>query len=258
MPTTKESLYFNYDGISSKDFNLIHINTSNGMFEEQLVASRSIRETKVVGNDIPYFSGIEMSPREFEMEIAFLETYDDNLINNVIMWLFQDRYKPLFFEDKPGKIYYCMPVDDSNIVHNGLKEGYFTIKMRCDSPYIYSPVYLSNVYDLSKNTDKYTVTLENKGHFNLYPEISLKKVGDGDIVFTNVSNGGQILQITGLADGEDIYINCKKEIIESDIPGVYRYDNVAGEFLELPYGINTIEVEGKCSLQFRYQYQYKF
>lgn len=258
MPTIKNSLYFNYDGISSKEFNLIQISTSNGMYEEIFIGSRDIRETKVTGNDIPFFHGLDNSSLEFEMQIAFDGFYDDVKINNIILWLFQDRYKPLYFEDNPDKIFYCMPISDSSIFHNGLKEGYLTIKMRCNSPYIYSPVYLTDLYDLSSNTVKYSIEISNNSHFNLFPEIFIEKVGVGNITLTNVFNGGDILDILNLADAENIYINCKKEIIETDIIGVYRYDNVVGDFIELPIGNNIIQVEGKCKIQFRYQYQYKF
>jgi phage-related protein len=192
------------------------------------------------------------------MQIAFEDGFTDEKINEVVLWLFQDNYKPLFFEDKEDRLFYCIAVGDSSIAHNGLKEGYITISMRCDSPYVYSNVYVSEEYNLSTNTIEYPITLENKGHFNMFPEISIRKIGTGHITITNISNGGEIFEIRDLTNLEEIYINSEKETINTDIIGVYRYDKVIGNYLELPYGKNIIKVKGKCMIQFRYQYKYKF
>lgn len=258
MPTIKDSLYFSYDGKLSQDFGLIHITTSNSMYTDTLVGSRDILETRINGNDTPYFNGVTTSPIEINMEIAFENDFNDEMINEVVMWLFQDKYKPLYFIDKPDKVFYCLPIGDSNIVHNGLKQGYITLTMRCNSPYAYSPIYLSERYDLSTNIGKYQIELENRGHFELFPEISIEKIEDGHLTFTNISNGGEIFEVRDLTNLEQIYINSEKEIIETDIVGVYRYDKVIGNYIELPYGRNIIEVEGKCKIQFRYQYKFRF
>jgi phage-related protein len=130
---------------------------------------------------------------------------------------FQETYKPLFFEDKPDRLFYCIAVNDSSIIHNGLSQGYLSITMRCDSPYIYSPVYLSPQYDLTNNIIKFPIAIENKGHFNLYPEISIEKIGIGHVTITNISNGGDIFEVRDLTDREKIYINCEHEKIETDI-----------------------------------------
>lgn len=258
MPTIKDSLYFNYNGVSSRDYGLIHITTGNSMFEDVLVGSREILETKSSGSDTPNFNRISSSPIEFDMDIAFENNYSDKDIDDIVMWLFQDGYKELYFEDKSDKLFYCTPVGDPRIIHNGLQQGYITIRMRCNSPYVYSHVYLSEAYDLSTNVIRYPVTIENRGHFTLYPEISITKIGAGHITITDKSNGGVIFEIRDLTNLEKIYINSQKEIIETDILGVYRYGNVIGKYMKFPYGKNNIEVEGKCIIQFRYQYKFKF
>lgn len=258
MSTIKESLHFNYNGQSSKDFEIISVNTSGGMFEEMFVASRDIIETRIAKNDTPYFQGLDTAPREFELQLAFVNGFTDELIDRVNTWLFQDIYKPLYFEDKPERLYYCLAVGDSSITHNGLNEGYITITMRCDSPFVYSPFFTTESYDLSTNSIKFAITIENKGHFMLYPEISIEKIGLGKITFTNTSNGGSIFEILNLTDKEKIYINCEKEMIETDIIGEYRYEDIIGDFLEFSYGKNTIEVEGTCIIQIRYQYKFKY
>jgi predicted phage tail component-like protein len=258
MPTIKDSLYFTYDGVSCKTFNLINVNLSNGMFEEKLVADRAINELKVRGNEKPLFHGVEEEPLEFEMTIAFEKPFTNDDIDDIILWLFQDNYKPLFFEDKPDRVYYCMPIGEATLAHTGLREGYFTITMRCNSSRIYSPLQTTPTYDLSNNTGTYNVNLVNAGHLEIYPEISIEKVGDGHIAFTR--EDGEIFEIRNLTNGEKIYINCEKEIIETDIVGVYRYENVVGDYYDMGLKVGTTRfgIQGKCKIAFRYTYKYKF
>jgi phage-related protein len=227
------------------------------MFEERFHASRTINETKVKGNDTPLFNGIDEDPLEFTLTLAFTDEYTDDTIDNIILWLFQDTYKPLYFEDKPNKIYYCMPNGDASIAHNGLKQGYLTVNMRCKSSKIYSPEQLTPQYDLSNNVESYNVTINNGGHVDIYPEISIIKIGAGNITFTK---DGQIFEVRNLADAEEIYINCEREIIETDAVGVTHYDDVVGDYFDivLNRGDNIINIQGTCKIQFRYVLKYKF
>lgn len=258
MPTIKESLYFNYNGISCRDYNLMSVNVNgSGMFEEVFHTSRNINETKIKGNDTPLFNGIDEDSLQFELTIAFTKEYTDTDIDNIIVWLFQDNYKPLYFEDKPNKIYYCMPSGEARISHTGLKQGYLTIAMKCKSSKIYSPQQLTPLYDLSVNSSGYTFSINNTGHTDIYPEISITKIGDGVLTFTK---DGEIFEIRNLTNLEQIYINCEKEIIETDAVGISRYDDVIGDYFDmmLKRGSNSIKVDGTCKVQFRYVFKYKF
>ena len=256
MPTFKEKLYFNFNGVDSRKFNLVHIDTGGSMFEESLVASRDINESKVAGSDYPSFNRLDLSPRSFDLNLAFEGQFTDKQVDEIVRWLFVDYYKPLYFIGNEGKLMYCIPIGDPKLIHNGLREGYIQLTMRCNSPFIYSPIMLSEEYDLT-NMDK-SVILTNKGHKIIYPEISIQKIGDGDITITSRTDRGRTLEIRELDDKEKIYINSEKEIIETDIIGVYRYNNVFGEFPRLLYGENRLEITGRCKIQFRYQEIYEF
>lgn len=257
MPTIKEKLFFNYDGIWSESFGLINVVLDNSMFDEMLVSSREILEVQIKGNDKPLFQGISNSPIEFEMTIAFTDRFTDEKVDEIVNWLFTDYYKPLYFSDREDRIFYCMPIGDSRIIHNGINQGYFTINMRCNSPYTYSPMVASQIYDLTVDGEK-IIEIFNDGYGYAYPEISIEKVDDGEISISNMSDGGRVLQISNIANLENVYLNCEKKIIESDIIGVYHYDDISGEFPKLTFGRNLIRVNGKCRVQFRYQFKYRF
>src|SRR5690606_34547459 len=181
--------------------------------------------------------------------------FDDNLIDEVIVWLFKDYYRPLYFENNPNKIYYCMPVGEASIVHNGLKEGFITVSMRCKSSRVMSPVFTTETYDFSSGTG--SLSISNEGHFEIYPELSIVKIGDGHVTITK---NGEIFEVRDLTNLEEIYIDSRKELIESDIVGVYRYDNVVGDFhdLAMDLGNNTYNIQGSCKISFRYSFKYRF
>lgn len=134
-----EGVHFYYDGIYSVDMGLLNCRLDGGMFEESLLPSRSIVEKKVSGRHKPYFQSIELSPLEFNLTFAFEFHYDERRIREVARWLSQTYYKPFYTVDNPNRVFYCMPDGDVNLIHNGLKEGYITLKMRCDGPYSYTP-----------------------------------------------------------------------------------------------------------------------
>jgi phage-related protein len=152
-----------------------------------------------------------------------------------------------------------MVVNDPRIVHTGLGGGYITLNMRCNSPFIYSPVFMSDTVEIAP-LGVGEQNIFHDGYGDLYPEISITKIGSGNILIRNVSNGGGEFELRNLDDGEQIYINTEKEIIKSDSEsiGVYRYNNAFGEFPFLTYGHNLLEIEGGCQIQFRYQFKYRF
>jgi phage-related protein len=261
-----EKLEFVYDGIPSSSMGVINVNANGGLYKEPLFASRNITEDRIQHKTKLYYQGVVKEPLSFPLSFYIdkerLENspYSDIDIRAIANWLCQDNYKPLYFTDNPDKIYYCMPVQDINYTHAGLTEqGFIELTMRCNDVYVYSPTYLTQVYDYSNNPSGGTIyVFENKGDVSLFPEIEIKKVGNGDITITNQSNGGVIMSFVGLSDGEILYIDCENEDIISDIPGVYRYDNMHGDYLEIIRGVNNLKIEGKCQIQFRYCYKYNY
>jgi phage-related protein len=257
MGTINDSIGFFYDGEYSEDYGIKNVMIGSGMYDEQFVSGIAINETSVKGSDEPMFHSLDESPREFEMYLAFDKGFDNFKLDNIIRWLYKGYYRPMSMKNSPDKIMHCMPVGDSRIVHNGLKEGYLQITMRTKSSKFESPLVITEPYDLSTNVNGYTISIMNDGHTSVYPELSIKKIGIGNITITKDS---EIFEIRDLTDQEDIYINSEKEMIETDIVGVYRYDNIIGDFhdLEMKVGNNDFFIEGTCEITFRYREKYRF
>jgi phage-related protein len=133
-----EGIHFSYDGVYSVDMGLLNCKINGGMFEETFLPTRKIIETKVSGRDKPYHQSVELEPLSFDLTFAFEYNYDERRIRDVAKWLLQSYYKPFYTVDNPNRIFYCMIEGDSKLVHNGLKQGYVTITMRCDSPYSFT------------------------------------------------------------------------------------------------------------------------
>jgi phage-related protein len=258
-----ENVEFVYDGIPSSKMALMNVNRGGDLYEEPFVAEREIIEEKIPGRDKPYFQGIERSPLSFPLRFAVNKDYledsylDDVDLNAIARWLTPDYYKPLYFTDEPDKIYYCMPVQDFSYVHNGLKEGYVELTMRCADSYVYSPPIISSVYDYSNNPSSGTeLIISNEGDVTIKPTIYIIKIGDGDISIVNKTNGNQELKFTGLADNENLMIDCENEDIVTNLVDVYRYENHNDVFLELVRGENYLQIYGNCKLQWKYELRF--
>lgn len=254
----RESLYFSFANRKSTDFGIYNVSISDGgLYEEQITANKSINEITVRGNDKPYFINVQKEPKTIQLRFSFLETWNDDLIDEVIRWLNVDFYQPLCFSENLDRVYYAMPLDGINLIHNGLKHGYLNLTMRCDSPYSYSHDQVTEWYDFTTGNPfkKDILTIENYGHFPIKPEIWIQKVGDGDLTINNLSYANnKEFKFTGLKDGEELYVDCENEYIETNLPDTYRYDDFSDNYLELDYGNNVLKVTGSAKLKFGYRF----
>lgn len=147
-----ESCYFYYDGTHSKDMGLIsvHVGTS-GMYEDPFFGERRIEETEIRGTDKPYFHGISEAPLIFKLQLAFENEYDDQHIRKVARWLKQDSYKEFYFEESSHIRFFAVVVENTKLIHNGLKQGYLEVTFRTNCSHGYSPEYVSEVFDFTDN-----------------------------------------------------------------------------------------------------------
>ena len=254
MPIS-ESLSFMYNNIVSTDFNIINCHIDSGLFQENFLADREIKEIVNRKSNAPYFVEVKSSPRILTLTIAFSDEFSEDTLRSVKRWLVQEKYCELVFESLPDLIFYAILIDSSELTHNG-KSGYITISFRCKDQFIYSSQFLSPLYDLSTNpTEGTIIQFINYGDVDCQPILSLQKVGNGDISVINLSNGGSEFKLNSLVLDEDLYIDNENEEIITSIPSTYRYDNHNGVFINMIRGVNNIKIVGTCKLQFKYQFR---
>ncbi|GIP32605.1 hypothetical protein J2TS4_18150 [Paenibacillus sp. J2TS4] len=157
---------------------LINVQLDSGLFAEPFVAEKEVMEVSIRGNDRPYFQGIKRSPLVFSLTFAFKDSYDESKIRDVARWLDKDHYCPFYTASNPERIFYCMLYSDSQLLHNGLRQGYIQLQMRCSDPYSYSPVSVSRIYEwrespLTMNDNHFSqgsldqLIMNNEGHLQL-------------------------------------------------------------------------------------------
>ncbi|AMR10827.1 hypothetical protein CHCC14809_2178 [Bacillus licheniformis] len=251
----RESLYFIFGNEKSTDMGVENVNTDGGLVEETFLATSSINETSIKGNDTPFYEGKKRDPKQFNLNFYIKDYWNQKRIANIKRWLDVDTYQPFSFSDNLDIVYYAMPVDANDLVHNASKEGYVRLTMRCDSPYAYSRTITTPWHDASKKD--ITVEINNKGECTIIPSFKIQKIGKGDVKIENLSYFSSPSEFTDLEDGEMITVTGEKEIVESSIYGDERYDNFNDEYLLLGYGINRIRVTGRCRILFSYRFKYR-
>lgn len=227
---------------------LYNISTSAGLYEEHIAGNRGIEEDRdITGNR--YLKDIDKEPLEFDVSFYFDQSFDHEKLRETTRWLLQDTYKPLVFSNHPNRILFAVPVGSYQLVHNGLKQGYLNLTFRCNAPHAYT-AFVSDTRNLSDNPDGGTdLQFSNNGDMDTQPIIQIHKVGNGNISFTNLSDGGKKMSIHNLLDDEKITIDCQNKEITTNT-GFNRYDDFDFNWLNLIYGSNTINVEGTCHLKY--------
>lgn len=249
-----ESNHFNFNGISSKDMGVQIVNPSGGLYNEVFKANRKIVETNVPGRKAPYFKRVDEEPLSFPLSIWIKDWEKRNSLRSISRWLFQDYYKPLYFESEPGRIFYAMFQGKSDLLHNGLKEGYITLNVRTNAPDTFSPIH----------TDKFTVNgtrsiqYSNEGDEVIRPYIKLKMLRAGDISIKNEQNG-QTLEVKNLLNEEEVIIDCVNEFIISGFEerlNRYLFDNHNDVWLDWDLDDAIFTFNGNFNIEFSYEYSY--
>lgn len=250
----KESLFFEFAGVRSTRFGILNVSVSSGLFTENLISNRTINEVTIRGREKPYFLDVTKDPNSFQVSFYFEEKWDNKLINEVTKWLDVDYYQPLSFSEDWDKVYYCMPVESTELIHNGLKEGYITLTMRCDSPYAYGRQSTTRWYECVDSPITFEVM--NLGQKDIYPSIYISKTENGNVEISNLSRANSVTKINSLVKGEKVIINGENQIIETSLPNTYRYDNFNDFYMPLYVGNNRIQVTGSCKIKLQYRYKF--
>jgi len=248
---------FTYNGISSIDMGVMLVKIDTGMVEQNFGMPRSIITSKIKDVLQPLFYGFEEEPIRFKIIIAKQGEWTTTDRMNICKWLFQNNYRDFISNDDITIIYKCVAIGQPKFYNNANNQGYAEIEFECDAPHAWSPVFVRQ-FDLSSNTTSITIEVENKSNMDdiyHYPEIEFTLVDDAtSFKLVNLQDGGRIFEFTGLEEQETVYINNKTKYIKSDT-GLYRLSNLTDkQFFRMVYGINNVEVFGKCLLTIRSQF----
>lgn len=263
-----ESMYFIYDGIKSSDMDVYIMRIGGDDFiQTPLWGGANINQSASKKRLVPYFYGVTRDNLEFpplqlvlcdkNMQPKFWSSEDRY---RIARWLCHDAYKEFISSDDLGKRYMVLAEAqvDLNLINT---QGYMEVQFRCNSPYAWSPVYISE-YNLSDNIETQTIILENMSNVVKFynPLIQVELVnGATGFQLKNLSNGGKIMKFESLLPNEIISIDCQNRIIKSNIPdsNPFAKFNVGMNYrywMDLVFGQNSILVEGTCIVKTKMEY----
>lgn len=255
-----QSMSFTYNGISCEDMGVVMGTTDSGLYQDLFLPSRKIIEKNIAGRNAPYFQRVDSEPLSFPITIYIENWEEENSIRRIARWLYQDYYKPLWFESNPHNIYYAMFQGNSQLMHNGCNDGYITLNVRTNSPYSFSPIKNEN-NPLTINSSL-TERFYNEGDLTIRPKMVITKTGsDGDISITN-DQSGETFRLTGLRNSEVVEVDCANETLVSSHEqyGRYLYDNHNDVWLDWVADNNnevtTFTFTGRFIVDFTFQYVY--
>lgn len=249
----RDQIHFSYAGKKSSDYGLYNINLEGGMVHDVFVSPRTIGEIPIRGKDKPYFQEVKREPLTFSVSFSIGEPKDFVNLQNIAKWLCgQEYYQPLFFAPEIHKIYYALFVEDSELIHTTMDSGYINLTARTNAPYAFSPIFITREYSFAGTEN---IIIKNAGQLPIYPEVYVTMPGDASPGFSinNLTDENTGFSFSQLANGEQLYINCEKQFIETSEHNTYRYNNMLGDFIRLLPGNNRLKLQGYTSMYFRYQ-----
>ena len=253
-----QSEYFLFDGVQSSEMGLYIVRFESGFIQSPYIGGKSIKKQSRKNDVQQYFFGVEKESIEFTIQVALL---DNNMQPRewtpqerfkIGKWLFHDTCKEFQTADDLGKRYYGIFTNDINTFTLN-NEGYVELTFETNSNCAWSPTYIDE-FDLSDNPTSTIKELENRSNvLKIYkPKMEIQLVnGETNISIKNLSNSGKTISFTDLIANELISIDNKNKIILSDMFGSNPFSKKNKNWLELVYGINSLEITGRCIITFK-------
>lgn len=255
-----KELYFQFNGKSSKDFNLNIVNfDGSGLKTDMIGIPLEIEEAKIKRNPKPFFFGTEVKQKlEFKLQLGYIKSNKITGVNEYLSrgelgaiskWLFKKEYKEFKIIDK----------DYSNIIYNVIFQNPKQIEI-ADIPYgIEVDVVCDRAYGIRKQTIIKSVggslefNLKNLGFYDnhILPEIEITATQSGDISIKNITDDDNTMTFTNLNAGEIVYVNNQTHDIISSL-GINRNENFNFNWFRItPDYYNRVVITGNATVEFR-------
>jgi hypothetical protein len=248
---------FKFNNQSSEEFGVSLVRIDSGMLNRPLGLKRTINKEKIRYKDTPFYFGSDKETYQIDITIAKINygdtvwTQEDRL--SISRWLFtsDNQFHEFESEDNPEILYFLQFID-AEYNHNYNDEGYLVLKAEMKFPYpLTRPTYIN--YDLSDNTTTTIIEIENRSNVveYYYPLIEIELKGDStSFKIKNLSANGEETIFNNLTQNEILNVdNENQQIISST--GNERVSNFNFIFTRLNYGLNRLEITGKCNLTFK-------
>lgn len=240
------SEHFTFNGVYSKDMNVVIVTTDSDMFHDigvEYVSDVEI-ETDVIDYN-PYFTEKSSQPSDIELLLAFYNnntseglSLDDVDIEEIYDWLITDDFSPFISDDNAELIYYMKVINIKKVLTFD-KKGYLSVTFKPYSKYVYK----RETYEI-KVTESTTLEVKNPSRVDFYPII--KVTNNGDKTTINKIND---MEIVGLANGETIIIDNLMKLVQSE-EGLNRFSCCNRCWIRLDKReTNTLTLSGNCKIE---------
>lgn len=162
------------------------------------------------------------------------------------------QYKAFVPEDNGLEYYVKVTSITEQQYSNGLQ---MEITFQMNSPYTYIPLVV-NDFNLAGIKDNIlTLDIDNLSNvattFKPIIKFEASPYLKGSTSFTVTNNStGDSFTIKNIQAGEFIYINNRREFINSSLEDVFRLDDFSGDFIEMYQGLNNITFKGEGKVFF--------
>ena len=249
----KHFMGFTYDGMSSKAMGVTQVSTSGGLFEDDLMSSRTIETEKGKMSDITMLKRVIREPITFQMTLYLEDGMDQSAIDRITYWLDTDEYRQFYFDERDDRIVYALPQNEIKLSHDGIN-GYFNVTMVANSPYWHTPV-VAMEYE---SPGEYM--LINNGVSVIKPIIEIHATtnitAEQPFKIKNLRTNQEVI-FKEIASGEVVTIDCEWENVESSLPNIYRYDAWNEEYVILPTGQNILQISSGAYVVIKYRERYR-
>lgn len=233
-----------------------------GFVETPLWGARDVTEQDRLPSRITSYNyGVTKEPIQFTVQLALLDKHNNprewtsTERFEISRWLLHDTYKEFQISDDLGKVYYAMCTEESNL-HLMSGKGYMEVTFKTNSPYAWTRPYIDS-FDLSRNESKQIITIANRSNVakQYLPMVEVELVEGTEFTLKNLSNKGKEFKFTDLKAGEIVSVDNENRMVYSSRNiNINPFKNFNRGWLELVYGDNQIEVEGKCRIRLKLQF----
>lgn len=189
-------------------------------------------------------------------EIAIMPTVQQKI--KVLNWLMPSdgQYKAFVPEDNGLEYYVKVTSMTEQQYQNGVE---LQLTFQMNSPYTYIPLIVKDFNLSGMPNQTATINVENLCNVmtTFKPIIRFKAspYSTGTTSFTVTNNTtGDSFTISDIEAGESIYINNRREFINSSLEDTFRLNNFTGDFIKMYQGMNNLTFKGEGKVFFEAHY----
>lgn len=245
------STNFYFNGESNLDYGVYLIRDSNSI-NMPYIPNKTIQEDFPTSSIRPFFYSSKYQQYSIKLKFSTLTNdLTDTKLKEIAGWLFQSTYKEFYNTDNTEKIYYLIATGEVPCFKNVVNEGFFEVTFKSFYPYALTSQ-ATPIYAISGSD---TIAITNDCNIYTYyrPEMEITVGATSSITLVNTSDSNRTTTLTGLTNGEVLYVDNEKQRIISDTQ-TYPLNNFNKIWLRLIQGSNSITVTGSCSITFRTQF----